>query len=200
MASTLEKLIASNVQTNTLIMQSERLKATPLNEQEKPDQNNVNRSNDYQSSNNVNQYNLQSSNLEPDTYNEDTYGRRVIHNTNGPEVTIHNTNNSSGPQGFRGVIRKRAKSYFLTGINPESDIESIQQFLEEKDILFKTVKFIQTRRTDCKCAQITVDEKHAERVENPSTWPPGVSCRPWLRRTEYLKRYEQYDNDGDDEY
>ena len=94
-------------------------------------------------------------------------------------------------QKFRGVIRRNAKSYFLTGIELDIGQESLEQFLEDNNISFKTVKFLNTRRTDCQSAQIVVSADQSELVENPNTWPPGIICRPWMTRTDYRKRYAQ---------
>jgi hypothetical protein len=94
---------------------------------------------------------------------------------------------------FKGVIRKRSKSYLITGIDLDSDQEGLEMFLEELGVTFKTAKFLNTRRVDCQSAQIVVSEDQFALIENPRTWPEGISCRPWLKYSDYRNRSNNVD-------
>ena len=89
---------------------------------------------------------------------------------------------------FVGVIRKRAKLYMISGIDLDSNEEGLHDFLVDIGITFRTAKFLYTNRTDCQVAQIVVDEDQREAVEDPKTWPDGITCRRWLKRSEYIAR------------
>lgn len=108
----------------------------------------------------------------------------------------HDSNNVNAKQRnniFKGVIRKKAKSFIITGIDLESDEEGLEMFLEDIGITFKSAKFLYTRRTDSRAAQIVIDEDQAEIIEDPDIWPAGISCRPWLNRVDYRRRYDNVD-------
>ena len=92
---------------------------------------------------------------------------------------------------FTGVLRKKAKAYLITGIDPNSTEEGLKDFLESNDITYKSVKFLFTKRTDCKVAQIVVNEDQSAILENPEAWPRGISCRPWMKYADYKSRHER---------
>jgi len=100
---------------------------------------------------------------------------------------------------FKGVIRKQAKSYIITGVDLDSNDVGLGLFLEELDITYRSAKFLSTRRTDCQVVQIVVNEEQSELMENPDTWPTGMSCRPWLKRSEYMQRHVRATNNADHE-
>ena len=89
---------------------------------------------------------------------------------------------------FRGVLRKKGKPYLLTGISLDSNKAGPEEFLTDLGIVFKYVKFVQTRREDCLSAQIIINDDQSEIVENQNTWPEGVYCRPWILRSDYYKQ------------
>lgn len=97
------------------------------------------------------------------------------------------------PHAFKGVIRKKAKSYIIVGIDLDSDQDGLEEFLTDTGITYKSAKFLSTRRTDSQVAQIVIHEDQAPLVEDPETWPPGISCRPWLKRPDYRERYANID-------
>jgi len=100
---------------------------------------------------------------------------------------------------FGTVASRRHRSFVLIGISTDSDQEALEDFLEfDMDIRCKHAKFLTTSRTGCKVAQIVVDSEQADYIENEIEWPPGISCRPWLQRTDYLQRYERHDNEDVD--
>ena len=92
---------------------------------------------------------------------------------------------------FKGVVRKKAKSYIIVGIDLESDQEGLEEFLTDIGITYKSAKFLSTRRTDSQVAQIVIHEDQSPLVEDTETWPPGISCRPWLSSSEYRERYKK---------
>lgn len=94
---------------------------------------------------------------------------------------------------FRGVIRKKAISYLITGIAQDSDQEGLEEFLEEMGIVYKSAKFLYTRRQDCQSVQIVVSDDQSTLLEDTSIWPEGVFCRPWLKRSDYRKRMSNPD-------
>lgn len=116
---------------------------------------------------------------------------------NHPIDSANNTNEETHPYKgrFKGVVRKKAKAYIITGIDLDSDQKGLEDFLVDIGVEYKSAKFLYTRRTDSQVAQIVVHEDQAEILENPDTWPTGVQCRVWLKRTDYRKRYY-----GQDEY
>ncbi|KAH3844530.1 hypothetical protein DPMN_086789 [Dreissena polymorpha] len=71
---------------------------------------------------------------------------------------------------FSTVARKHHKSYVLKGIGLDSELE------------------------DCKVAQIVVDTEQAEKIDAGITWPEGISCRPWIQRKEYVRRFRHETN------
>ena len=103
--------------------------------------------------------------------------------------TTQNTNGASSR--FKGVIRKRAKSYYITGIDLQCDQEGLEQFLEDKGIVFRSAKFLYSRRTDCKSAQIVVSDDQSALVEDRTIWPENILCRPWMKRSEYRSRWQE---------
>lgn len=76
----------------------------------------------------------------------------------------------------------------------ESDQEGLEAFLTEIGVKYKSAKFLYTRRPDCQAAQIVINEDQLNLVENAETWPPGISCHPWLQRTEYRNRFSNDDS------
>ena len=97
---------------------------------------------------------------------------------------------------FRGVLRKKAKSYFITGIDLDSTQEGLYDFLDDLGITYKLAKFLYTRRTDCQVAQIVVDEDQTELIEDQEIWPEGITCREWMKRTDYkTSRTQRHDVD-----
>ena len=91
---------------------------------------------------------------------------------------------------FTGVVRKRAKTYVITGIDLDSNEQGLHDFLTYLDIMFRSAKFIYYRRVDCQVAQIVIDSDQAELVEHPDTWPEGMICRPWMKPGEYRTRQD----------
>ena len=89
---------------------------------------------------------------------------------------------------FKGVLRKKAKSYFLTGIDPDSDELGLYDFLEELGVVCKSARFLDTKRQDCLVAQIVVNEDQKDVVEDPNTWLEGIVCREWQKRSDYRAR------------
>ena len=96
---------------------------------------------------------------------------------------------------FNLATRRHHKSFVLTGISIDSDLEGLQDFLEyDMNLRCKQVKFLLTSREDCKVAHIMVDDEQAEYITTNVYWPPGMSCRPWLQRHDYLRRFRHFDD------
>ena len=53
-----------------------------------------------------------------------------------------------------------------------------------------------TGRTDYKVSQIVVDDEQGAYIENEISWPEGMSCCPWIKRSEYVQRYLSYNATG----
>ena len=90
---------------------------------------------------------------------------------------------------LKGVIRKKAKSYIINGIDLDSDQEGLEEFPTDTGIQYKSAKFLYIRRSDSPSVQIVISEDQSDLVENPDTWPPGINCRPWLKRSEYRNKF-----------
>ena len=118
-----------------------------------------------------------------------------------PDVRRHNDDEDS-PSGlettaarFQGVLRKRLKSFIITGIDLQSNEQGLHEFLIDLEVPFKSAYFIYTRRTDCQVAKVTVSEDAADILEDTELWPPGMSCRPWMKHADYkAKRDRNLDN------
>ena len=96
---------------------------------------------------------------------------------------------------FNTAKRRHHKSFVLSGISTDSDIEGLEDFLHyDMHISYKYVKFLKTSREDCKVAQIVVDDEQADNIMANVYWPPGMNCRPWLQRREYAQRYQHFDD------
>ncbi|KAH3845457.1 hypothetical protein DPMN_087738 [Dreissena polymorpha] len=63
-----------------------------------------------------------------------------------------------------------------------------------KKTSYRSVKFLVTSREDCKVAQIVVDTEQAEKIDDSITCPEGISCRPWIQRNEYVRRFRHETN------
>lgn len=102
---------------------------------------------------------------------------------------------------FKGVVRKRKKTYVLSGISLDSNEEGLHDFLTSLEIVYSDAHFIYSNRTDCKVAKVIVFEEQASILEDVYFWPEGVFCRPWLSTKDYRARqkrnrdyYENNDN------
>ena len=89
-----------------------------------------------------------------------------------------NNVDEDGPSGlyttaarFQGVLRKRLKSYIITGIELQSNEQGLQEFLTDLEVPFKSAYFIYTRRTDCQVAKVTVSEDTADILEDTELCP-----------------------------
>ena len=85
---------------------------------------------------------------------------------------------------FTGVLRKRARSYIVTGIDIDSTEQGLHDFLTYLDIIYKSAKFIYTRRSD--------SEEQAEFMELVDNLPDGITCRRWMNSSEYKARQERF--------
>ncbi|KAL4221070.1 hypothetical protein ACF0H5_019332 [Mactra antiquata] len=124
------------------------------------------------------------------TSTDNTTRKHLVNTSNCTDYTQDQPNTNHGL--FRGVVRRRAKSYIITGIDLDSNENGIHDFLFSLDVPCKSVKFLFTRRTDCKVAQIIVDENYSEIIENPNIWPSGIFCRPWMKKTDYMSRHRRF--------
>ena len=67
---------------------------------------------------------------------------------------------SNKPKGFKGVLRKRVRKYFLTGIAPESTENNLQDFLTENDVVHTEIRFFKGRRSDSISAKVIIWEEN----------------------------------------
>ena len=100
-------------------------------------------------------------------------------------------------KGFRGVLRRRVRRYFLSGIDPGSTEADLRDFLNENDVTHTEVRFFKSRRSESILAKVTIWEDNAATVESEGFWPYGVKCRPWMTRPE-LRNYYKYQNEQTD--
>ena len=114
-----------------------------------------------------------------------------------PIPVVTRTANTS--KGFRGVLRKRARKYFLSGIDPDSTENDLRDFLTENDVMHTEIRFFKSRRSESMLAKVTIWEENAATVESEGFWPYGVQCRPWLTRPELRNYYKQQNGQTNDD-
>ena len=106
-----------------------------------------------------------------------------------PIPVVNTSGNHDGR--FRGVLRRKGKTYFLNGIDPDSNEVGVRDFLTENEVMFSTIKVFKPRHGDSLAAKITIWEDHAHIVESESFWPPGVTCKNWMTKPELRLAYKQ---------
>ena len=89
------------------------------------------------------------------------------------------------------MIRRKAKTYFLSGIDPESNEEGIRDFLSQNDVISSRVNVFKPRRGETLAAKIIIWEEHAQIVESEFFWPSGVTCKEWMTTPELRLAYKQ---------
>ena len=130
-------------------------------------------------------------------YNQVT-DQQLRHNTSFQDINLASSVSATNKPTthFRGVIRKKTKAYIINGIDLESDLNGLYEFLDESGICCKSAKFLNTNRTDCQVAQIVVCQDQSELVENDSTWPDGIVCRPWMNKSDYHEYRNRHRTDN----
>ena len=101
--------------------------------------------------------------------------------------------NTSGQHAgsFKGVIKRKAKAYFLSGIDPDSNEDGIRDFLSQNDVISSKVNVFKPRCGETLVAKITIWEEHAQVVESELFWPSSVTCKAWMTKPELRLAYKQ---------
>ena len=91
---------------------------------------------------------------------------------------------SQGQGRFKGVLRRKIKNYFLTGIDQDSDEDGLRDYLDANGIIYNEIRIFKPRKGVSLAAKISIWEENASAIESESFWPMGIACKRWMTRPE----------------
>lgn len=129
-------------------------------------------------------------------------GRRDIHGHDIQEARpIPVLGATSQGQGhFKGVLRRKIKNYFLTGIDQDSDEDGLRDYLDANGIIYNDIRMFKPRKGVSLAAKISIWEENASTIESESFWPIGIACKRWMTRPELRQINKQRSDNYYSEY
>lgn len=94
--------------------------------------------------------------------------------------------NSDDDDDFVKFVKKRAKRYYLGGFLPTITRHRIEQYVNRRGPTVTWIRMWKSKRNSRNMViRLNVeDNEYASYVEESTFWPPGVTCRPWVDRSE----------------
>ncbi|MES9885047.1 MAG: hypothetical protein ABW185_29745 [Sedimenticola sp.] len=106
-------------------------------------------------------------------------------------TTPQNSKSTPVSSAFKGKYRGRIKMYYIGGIDRDSNLQGLEDYLQERYVTPLYASLFNSRNGDL-AAKITVPMSQGARVEEHDFWPRFTRCRQWLSRN----KWDEYRNNN----
>ena len=92
-----------------------------------------------------------------------------------------------------GTARVQKAVFFLGGISPDCELDSVQKYCKERNVRVASCRFIPTRVFGTKAARLCVSaaDAQAQGVNNNNFWPEHMTIRRWNFAGETIQSNDQ---------